>query len=1146
MKNQHFTLRQSQFYSVISMLAAFASIYPANATDLADTPMAVNNLARPNIMFMIDNSGSMENIVMDSPYVETTTYLASCTGTNIVAGGQAAVPGTYSDTFKLTVSSGAPKITQSSTNYNWGTAAGQRCFETTKYYSGVLSTGGAYTSNAIYPGNYLNWYFGTGATTGWVDRKPGTLTRIQVAKTAAINSITSLDRVRVGLSTYNNDDPSTHDGGELREAMGDLNAGKLTAMTTKINGLTTRVWTPLAETLSDIGRYFTTGTSATNLTLPSATTPSQAISTIFNSRSLQDATGGTGGSISTAPIDSFCQKSFVILMTDGRPTKDRSISAVLSDYDKDCTVPDASLCIASPHYDMKLDPTYTYEPSSFDPSDYVDDVAKALYETDLRPDLLNPSGAAKKNNLATYVIGFGDPQLKNHPSMVSTASQGGGQFLYADSSAELTTAFQQLADDILGKDGSAAAVAVANANVTAGDNASYVSSYNSGTWTGDLIAYPISLTTGLPDINSPIWNTGCADTTAYVDPNDTSKGRKACSTQVKLNSATSSSRKIVTLKDESSTRTPVQFQPTTAGTTTKLSTTQQALLNSTTNPPGLTDGANVVNFLRGDRSLENTSYRGRTHLQGDMVNSEPTVQREPSFAYADSCYLAAVTTGPNAQQCASPFKTAKAARTRMIYIGGNDGMLHAYNASNGVEEWAYVPRFTMSNLNNLSKKTGFTHKYTVDGTAVTGDVNFANTSVTSTTPDWRTILVGGLGKGGRGYYALDITCPVGTTTATATACGTSLTEAQLTAKVLWEFPSSDSTHLLNVGYSYGKPVITKTLAYGWVVLLTSGYNNGTGTDNSGGDGRGWLYVLNAKTGAVINAIDTGVGIPTDPSGLAHIAAYVANGDIDNTAEYAYGGDLKGNVWRFDLTDNTGNTIVYTATTVAVLKDGGGINTQPITTVPELASISIGGTDKRFVYVGTGQYLGTSDVATNQTQTIYGLVDNTSVTTGPVIPSLTRASLQQQTLTTSGTIRTLTTTSPDYSTLKGWYIDLPGCNVGSCTSGSERITGDPILALGALVFTSNIPSSVACVPGGSSWLNVIDYKTGGKLTGSTVTWSSTSLGNALASRPVLIKLPSGEVKTLTRLSDATTVSTTVPLSGSSTGTNRISWRELIAQ
>lgn len=112
------------------------------------------------------------------------------------------------------------------------------------------------------------------------------------------------------------------------------------------------------------------------------------------------------------------------------------------------------------------------------------------------------------------------------------------------------------------------------------------------------------------------------------------------------------------------------------------------------------------------------------------------------------------------------------------------------------------------------------------------------------------------------------------------------------------------------------------------------------------------------------------------------------------------------------------------------------------------------------------------------------------------------------------------------------------------ASGERINTDPAIALGALVFTSNIPSSDVCTPGGSSWLNVLDYQTGGKLTGSTVAWSSTYLGDALASRPVLIKLPSGEVKALVRTSDDNIVTTGVPVPSSPTSGKRVSWRELL--
>ena len=193
--------------------------------------------------------------------------------------------------------------------------------------------------------------------------------------------------------------------------------------------------------------------------------------------------------------------------------------------------------------------------------------------------------------------------------------------------------------------------------------------------------------------------------------------------------------------------------------------------------------------------------------------------------------------------------------------------------------------------------------------------------------------------------------------------------------------------------------------------------------------------------------------------------------------------------------------------------------------------------KRFVYVGTGQYLGDPDVTTTQAQTMYGLIDDLSGT--PLITPL-RTSLQQQTLSvvagTNPVQRVASATAIDFSVKKGWFVDLP--------SSGERVNTDPGLAQGALAFTTNIPSTTTCVPGGSSFFNVLDYKTGGFLTGSTVSYSSLSLGQALASRVVLIKLPSGAIKALARKSDATTVSITVPVAGSATALKRRSWRELM--
>ncbi len=805
-----------------------------------------------------------------------------------------------------------------------------------------------------------------------------------------------------------------------------------------------------------------------------------------------------------SPIQYSCQQNYVMMVTDGLPTgttsgtlystADRANTCSWSTTSNSCTT--GSFGVAA--------------------TDAINSVT-ALRTT---PNAIKAAScnlstpalqASTCYDIQTYIVALGDTVANANALAVMNAmanAGGTGSALLANDAASFQNAINSITDSITAKVGSSAAVSVANAHVTSTDNASYASSYNSGTWAGDLNAYAIDIVTGIPQTTS-LWTAGSA--------------------QDQLDLISPTNRKIATSTDTAGSIGGRQFQPTTATTATKLSSGQQTLLNTPSVSP--VDGAAVLAYLRGERSGETAgTYRVRAHLLGDTVNAEPLVIRAPSANYADTGYLGSTTT----------FKEANATRTRMVYQGANDGMLHAFNAATGAETWAYVPNLVIANLNNLSSKTNFTHKYFVDGTPVSGDVDFKNCCTTGSGNDWRTILVGGLGKGGRGYYALDVTNP------------DAANEAAVASKVLWEFPNSVTNTAdrnaakLNTGYTFGKPIIVKTAAKGWVVLVTSGYNNGTNTDDSGGDGVGHLFVLNPKTGDLLKDIPT-TGCTTTPAttpcGLAQISAYVENGDLDNTTDFVYGGDLMGNIWRFDFSGTSVSS--WSVSKFAVLKDASGV-TQPITTTPELAKIAISGTDYRFVYIGTGQYLGDTDVPcptsgcpsgktenshAQQTQTMYGLVDNTTST----LPDPLRSSLQQQTLTTSGTTRSVTSNAVNFTTKKGWYVDLPDTG--------ERINTDSALALGALAFTSNIPIGTICVPGGSSWLYFLDYQTGGLVTNSTTTWSAISLGNALASRPVLIQLPSGKVITLVRKSDATTQTQDVPLPPSSTSGRRVSWREI---
>jgi type IV pilus assembly protein PilY1 len=475
--------------------------------------------------------------------------------------------------------------------------------------------------------------------------------------------------------------------------------------------------------------------------------------------------------------------------------------------------------------------------------------------------------------------------------------------------------------------------------------------------------------------------------------------------------------------------------------------------------------------------------------------------------------------------------TSSVAMTRpgMVYQGANDGMLHAFDATTGDEKWAYVPSMVLPTLNKYTRRVSFQHTYYVDGTPATSEVSDG-------AGNWKTILVGGLGKGGRGVYALDITNPA------------AATEADVAAKVLWEFPNTaTSSYAANVGYSFGKPIIAKTRSGQWVVLVSSGYNNGSDTS---GDGKGHLFVLNALTGAVIADITAATGAENaddgtsaSPSGLAQLTAFVRNYDRNPILEYVYGGDLKGNVWRFDLSSPT--TSNWKMLKLAKLVDASG-NFQPVTTAPQLTVVK----DKPLIAVGTGQYLGKSDIVgtgttpnahASQTQSMYGLWDDLSAT--PRIDAggvSVRTKLLQRSVSSGATQREIAPTAPDTAATspydsgkRGWLFNF--------TLSGERLAVAPQLALGTLVFPTNTPSGIICTAGGKTWLYYVDIQTGLTYSGpSATTLKVEYLGDALTSRASLLSLSPGTVRAVFRTGDivvppgSTTVSTTVTTSSSSGG------------
>jgi len=660
------------------------------------------------------------------------------------------------------------------------------------------------------------------------------------------------------------------------------------------------------------------------------------------------------------------------------------------------------------------------------------------------------------------------------------AVNGQGTYFSAKDPSQLTKGLTEALSQINAKIGAGAAAATSSLNPVQGDNFAYLASYTTVKWTGNLEQRTINTATGEVS-ESAVW---CAEdivtascpapssivaepsgnSSLYycVTPNASSctagimdgtnckvEVQAACHGTMAARVASGSRRVLMNSLGAMASFTYANMTPEQqtyfqqAYLAPKLS--QWTSLDTATQQPNAKE-TNLVNFLRGDTAYEdrgtnapaNRLFRYREAFLGDALESAPVFVGKPVFKYSENNYPSGI----------------DVSRRPTVYIGTNDGMLHAFNAETGIcttgvgsgncpgeERWAYVPSMVIPNMWKLADKNYSTmHANYVNGDLVVGDVyDGAN---------WRTILVGGLNGGGKGYYALDITNP----------------DSPI---LLWEFGHTDCVGCTrtdnNMGYSYGNPVITKTPENQWVVLLTSGYNNGGGSEN----GKGVLYVLNALTGAPLRAnISTNAGDNVTPSGLADIAAWsdVANPEKESVAHWIYGGDLLGNLWRFDIgaTPSSPNPKL-----VAILKDPQG-SRQPITTRPELGKVG----DNRVVFVGTGKYLEINDLTDKQQQTLYAIKDSN----GPTIDN-PRNTLVEQTLSAPSNTRTGSANNVNMTTGDGWFVNLYVPAGSDTATAAERQNVAAKLVAGTLLVPTTIPSNAVCSPGGYSFFNFFSYDNG---------------------------------------------------------------------
>ena len=1023
-------------------LSNFAQAFPAQK------PLYVGiSAVTPNILLMIDSSGSMDSTVTTtseivSPNAMPLNYSFTCS--TPISTSSTAIPMVINST-------GAPRFCKSSSSCsssNQTALSSKKCFSNTKtynvaYYNGATLTGGPFT------GLKLNWYFSNGSfqAGSLTATSTTTISRNDIAKQAAKDLVNSLTpdtglgpTVRMGLARYDTD----NDGGMLLSEIKDLDLTQANILLGQIDKIPTTGYTPLAETLSDIGKYFATGEISNLILHPTTTKVSETVDRVFSKsnvttpRTINNQTGNT--LVSSGPILGYCQKSYAILVSDGLPTQDTEVSPSLQNY--------------------------------YNGGDYLDDVAKALYEMDLRPslDASQKASTNTKNNLVTYTIGLADTSIKN--SVLTTAAKvGGGAFFFAEDSKALAAALDDTIADIASQVGSSSSVATNSSKLESGA-VIYQARFDSANWTGNFTAFSLFVSedinlNGILDVGEDLNNNGILDAGGV--------GTKLWEAAEHIpNYAT---RNIFTYNPTLTT-----VNKGAVFTCSELSSSQKTTLGITNCSSTSDQGVWRLNYIRGDASHElinasrkdpetirtgsNLVFRNRTSINRvtgltdlpdpwvleDIVNSDPLFVSDENYGF-DQLPL-------SEGGSYKAFVVNNKSRKKMIYVGSNGGMFHGFDPDNqGAEVLAYIPNEVYSQLYSLSTPN-YAHAYSVDGSPDALDVYFDSA--------WHTVVVGTSGAGGKAIFALDVTDP----------------RTFSKSNVLWELSDSyspivaDRTEFANnFGFALPKPVIARMKNGSWVAIVANGY----GSNNN----LAVLYIIDIKTGALIKTFNTMAGSVTTPNGMSTPVA--ADTNNDKITDVIYAGDLLGNVWKFDVSSSDPSkwNIAYNN---APLFNAG--TNQPITSALQVGPVggsqaSNGITSGVMVYFGTGKYYEESDnIITNaQTQSFYGLWDNNS----PISKSdLQSQSIIAEVVSGSFNLRVSSDTAVNYPTKKGWYMDLP--------STGERVVSEPLLRKGRIIFVTTIPippvGTAICGSSASStgWLMELDA-----LTGKRLSTTATGLG-----------------------------------------------------
>ncbi|AIY43276.1 Type IV fimbrial biogenesis protein PilY1 [Collimonas arenae] len=1033
-----------------------AAVSGVALAEIAQSPLFLPVPPPPNIMYMLDNSGSMvwgtvtgtdatvefnagktqlsyySSAWNQIYYNPATTYTpgVKANGTSMGNASTTATiidpylnPGTkltnigakcyYNKSFTLPFyntnfssincgASGANSVAQYAFYYNWigrGTPTGAIGEDTDKYYTRIdivsgnvyprvasrTDCAGATCTYAEEIQNFANWF-------------SYYRTRILLTKTSLGTVFSGInDRFRVGFGTIN-------DNASNFVPISTFNAAQKSAWYAKLYAIKPNGATPLIDALNQVGQY-------------------------YMGKPMNGAPSSTPD-----PIQLKCQANYTILATDGY--WNGTVPSSIGNQDK--LVP----ALPAP---VSYDPVSGGALKAGDPfpapfhegstgiSNSLADAAMKYWITDIGVRGSNGGTAGKITatstdpatwqHMTTHTIGLGANGNLIYQADYKTATSGHyaeikqgkrswgipkentdtaiddlwhaavnghGSYFSAKNPKNLQDGLNSILAEIGRASGSGGNASVPGGAVPGGKDAvAYVPSFDSGSWTGHLKAHPVDAKGKLDP--TPKWDA------ATLLPDYEKRNI------VTWNPTTKSAKKFV-------------WENLTVGTDS-----QQAALVS----------ANVLDYLKGSSAMEKAPdgsgagvYRYRQNKLGDIVNSTPLYIKSNDFGYTA---LPASIPGGSTYNA---FLTTKAARSGMLYVGANDGMLHGFDTS-GTEKFAFIPNSVYPNLKTLSD-LNYGHHYFVDGPLAEGDAYVGGA--------WKNILLGSTGAGAQSVFSIDVT----------------KTDGLAESSVLWEYNATASD--ADMGNVLGAPAVVLLANNKWAAIFGNGYNSA--------NGHAVLYLVDIQTGALIKKIDTGVGSATAQNGLS-APALLFNASRQLIAAYA--GDLQGNLWKFDLSN--ASDAQWNRSTLFTAKDQSSVpKVQPIVQAPVIAPHPLGGF---MVLFGTGKYFETEDLADTNVQSLYGIWDKpgANAVTG-------RSQLQVQTLTDvsskTGELlgRTLSTNTVAWSSKRGWYIDYPSAS-GERTVGALRIIKDVI------VLTTSLTPNTAdpCAGGGSSQILGANFLSG---------------------------------------------------------------------